>query len=574
MGRVYISLVGVLATCFSFILPGAEAARANDQTHADLVLTNAAIYTVDGSRRWAQAIAVANGKIVYVGTPRGVEPFTGPLTNIFDLEGKLVLPGFCDSHVHPISSTLEEAECSLIGCESKDDIYKVIDTYVKEHPDKKWICGSGWELPFFQDAAPRKEDLDRLVPDRPAFFSSADGHSAWVNSKALELAGIDKSTPDPQSGRIEHDPINHEPAGTLRESAISMVSKLLPEVTADQYREAAFAAQKKLNSLGIIAVQEADANEKILQAYSSLDSSNLLTMRVRAALYVDPAKGVEQIVALKALRDKFSGNLLQPVAVKIFADGVIEAKTAAILEPYIEADGQKSNVGLLNLSPDLFKQLVTKLEREKFQVHVHAIGDRAVRASLDAFADARKNNGINDLRHHIAHLELIHPDDVSRFRDLNVTANFQPFWAYCDKYMSELTEPILGRERMKRVYPMRSVYKSGAVLVAGSDWSVTSLNPLDAIQVAITRCGLNEPASKVFLPEERLSLPEIIAAYTINGAYLMHNENETGSLEVGKSADLIILDKNIFTIPPSEIHKTKVLMTVFRGREVYRHPAF
>ncbi|MBY0357584.1 MAG: amidohydrolase [Candidatus Obscuribacterales bacterium] len=566
--RKFIYLLVSFCFLFCCLLP-AEAQKRNYQTHADLVLKNGAIYTMDLCRSWAQAIAIANGRIVYVGSNQGVAPLCGQLTNIIDLEGKMVLPGFHDSHVHPVHSILEEEDCSLIGCDSKESISKVIAAYAKEHPEKNWIVGSGWELPLFAGAAPTKTELDLLVADKPAFFSSADGHSAWVNTKALELAGINKNTGNPKNGRIERNSDN-EPKGTLREGAMELVSKLLPEPSDDQYREAALAAQKRLNSFGITAVQDAAVKEKLLKTYAGLDSSNLLTVRVKASLIADPEKGPEQVAEMKALRQKYTGDLLWCDSAKVFADGVIEGKTAALLEPYLNDTGK----GILNFQSEQLKQLALKLEQEGFQIHVHAIGDGAVRQVLDAFAYARQKNGANALRHHIAHLELVHPQDINRFRELGVTANFQPFWAYRDKYMSELTEPIIGLERSRRLYPLGSLYKSGAMIVGGSDWSVTSLNPLDAIQVAITRCALEESENKAFLPEQKVNLPEMLAAYTINGAYLFHNERETGSLERGKSADLIVLDQNIFALPKTDIHKAKVLLTIFKGREVYRCPGF
>lgn len=543
----------------------------HDQTHADLVLLNGAICTMNATRDWAQAIAVTNGKIDYIGSNKGVASRTGFLTKVIDLEGKMVLPGFYDSHVHPIASYLEEKQCDLTKSHNREDLFKTIRDYAAEHKQDKWIIGSGWALPFFPQACPSRQELDNLVPEHPAFFRSADGHSAWVNSKALELAGINQSTVDPPCGTIERDAKTREPIGTLRESAVQLVKKLLPESSNEEYRQAALAVQKNLNAFGIIGVQEAHAKENILKAYSTLDEAGLLTVYVNAALHTDGLKGPEQIEDLKILRSKYSGDLLRVSSAKIFADGVIEAKTAALLEPYVGAE-KKDNMGMLERSPESFKQFVEALDKEKFQVHVHAIGDRAVRVALDSFAAAKEHNQGNDLRHHIAHLELIHPADVPRFRQLNVTANFQPFWAYRDKYIADLTEPVLGPERSQRIYPFASVYRSGARIAAGSDWSVSSLNPLDAIQVAITRCGLEQAADNAFLPEQKLELPEILAAYTINGAYLCHTDKISGSLEVGKSADIIVLDKNIFSVPEQQIHDIKVLMTVFRGRIVYRDP--
>lgn len=547
-------------------------ADSDQQTHADIVLVNGAIYTMDSARRWAQAIAISNGRIAFVGTDQDAVRFAGPLSNVVNLHGKMVLPGFIDSHIHPIDGEIEESGLNLNNFENIDSVKRAISDYVKEHPSDKWVNGSGWSLPIFGPAGPNKKLLDELVSDRPAYIGSQDGHSAWANSKALDLAGIKELTPDPAGGRIERLAGSKEPSGCLRESACEMVSKLVPKPSPDEYREAALKVQKRLNSLGITSVQDACAAEEELKAYASLDDSNLLSMRVSAAMMLRADKGEDQIKTFKELREKYDGNALSVRSVKIFADGVIESKTAAMLEPYIGGDGKET--GILEFAPNLFKWYACKLDDAGFQIHVHAIGDRAVRTALDAIEIAQRLNGRSDKRHHIAHLEVVDAKDINRFRDLNITANFQSFWAFRDKYVSDLTEPILGADRCKHLYPINSIFKSGATVVGGSDWTVTTANPLDAIQVAVTRCGLDETPDKVFLPDERVSLPEILAAYTINGAWLGHWERETGSLEAGKSADLIILDKNLFAVEPKDIHNAKVLWTLFKGRVVYRDPNF
>lgn len=554
-----------------FVLTGSSCFAA-DQSHADILMVNGSIYTMDPGRRWAQALAISNGRIVFVGTDQEATKFAGSLTKVVNLSGKMVLPGFIDSHIHPVQGALEEQACYLGDFEKADSIEKAITEYAQAHKSEEWVIGSGWSLPIYGPSGPKKGELDKLVPDRPAFFISQDGHSAWVNSKALEKAGINSFSPDPPNGRIEREADGRTPSGTLREGAVDVVSKIAPKPTEDQERQAALDVQKKLNKLGILAVQDASVGESTLKTYAALDDANLLTIRVSACMTLDPEKGAKQIDTFKEWRDKYDGDLLSARAVKIFSDGVVEAKTAAMLEPY--SGGDAKDTGILNYTPAQLKWFATKLDAAGFQIHTHAIGDRAVRCALDAIETAQKVNGKTNKMHHIAHLEIIHPDDIQRFRRLNVVANFQPFWAYSDKYVTDLTVPILGEARMKQLYPINSLFRSGAFVVAGSDWTVTTANPLEAIQVAVTRCGLKETADKVFIPEERVSLPDILAAYTINGAYLGHWEKEMGSLEIGKSADVIVLDKNLFEISPFEIYKTKVIWTLFRGREVYRDPEF
>lgn len=540
-------------------------------TKADVLLRNGAIYTVDAARSWAEAAAIAHGRIIYVGANAGAEEFITPQTRVIDLNGKMVLPGFHDSHVHPVSGGIELGQCNLNGLQTQQEIFDAVREYAQKNPALPWIVGGGWDLPIFPNANPTKQQLDQLVSDRPAFLSAADGHSAWVNSKALELAGITAATADPPEGRIERDPLSKEPTGTLRERATDLVSKHIPPLTSADYLAGAKRGLAMANRFGITSLQEASATPEILAAYDSLDRSGELTARVVAAMYVDPAKDEAQIEELKQKRSRYRGKNLRADAVKIFADGVIESRTAAMLAPYLDRPDYR---GIPNLEAEKFKRLVTALDQEKFQVHIHAIGDRAIRMALDAHEAAQLANGRRDARHHLAHIQLIDPQDIPRFERLGIIANFQSLWAYADTYITELTEPALGPERSRWLYPIGSVMRSGAMIVGGSDWSVSSMNPLDAIQVAVTRRGVDDSTGSAWIPQEIVDLPTMLAAYTINGAYVNHQENETGSIEAGKAADLIVLDRNLFEIPAHEIHNAKVLLTLLEGREVHRDSTF
>jgi len=526
---------------------------------------------MDSSRSWADAVAIAEGRVVFVGSAAGAGRFITPATRIVDVSGKMVLPGFHDAHVHPVSGGLELGQCNLNGIEKPADVLAAIRDCCAKRPDASWIVGGGWDLPLFPNANPTREALDRVVSDKPAFLTAADGHSAWVNSRALDVAGITKDTSDPQGGRIERDPKTGAPSGTLRESAMELVSRHLPKTSDAERLEGLRRALEMANGFGITSLLEADADEAKLDAYNELDRRGELTARVVAAQHFDPSAGESQVATLVARRGHYSKGRLSAEAVKIFADGVIEAQTAALLEPYLDNPGDR---GEPNLEPDAFKRIVTRLDREDFQVHVHAIGDRAVRLALDAFEAAQKSNGRRDARHAIAHLELIDPEDIPRFRTLGVVADFQPFWAWRDPYIRDLTEPRLGPKRSRWLYPIGSVVRSGAVLAAGSDWSVSSMNPLDAIQVALTRRGLEDAKGSSWIPEERADLITMLAAYTNGGAYALGQEKETGSIEVGRSADLIVLDHNLFATPVEEIHRVKVLLTFLEGKEVYRAPSF
>jgi predicted amidohydrolase YtcJ len=533
---------------------------------AELILDKASVYTLNQSQPWAEAVAIAGGKIVYVGASPGVTRFRGKSTKVIDLSGKMVLPGFHDSHVHLVTGGIELEQCNLNGLATREEILAKIRDYALSHPEKPWIAGGGWDLPIFPEANPTKEELDGVVDNRPAYLSAADGHSAWVNSRALEIAGVSAATPDPENGRVERAPGSAEPSGTLREAAMRLVGRFVPEPTPEEYETGLLSGLALANRFGITSIIEASADDNILSAYEEADRSGRLTVRVLASIHVDPDKGTEQIEDLTGKMHKFKGRYLRATSVKIFADGVIESHTAALLEPYLDRPGER---GQALLEQAAFERLAIGLDKAGFQIHIHAIGDRAVRMSLDALEAAREANGPRDARHHIAHLELVDPADIPRFQMLGVVANFQPLWAYPDLYITKLTEPILGPERSRRLYPIGSLVRSGAMIVGGSDWSVSSLNPLEAIQVAVTRRAPEDSVGVAWLPEEQIDLATALAAYTIKGACLSHQEKISGSIETGKAADLVVLDRNLFEIPSSEIHQVRVRMTLLEGKIVF-----
>lgn len=556
----WVPLIGVLASGTASCGTAAQTSES-----ADLVLRNGQIYTVDASRSWAQAIAVRSGRILVVGTNGQVESSIGPRTRVVDLAGRMVLPGFHDSHVHPLSGGVELGQCNLNGLTTREAVFDAIRRYGRANPDAPWIVGGGFELPLFADGNPRKEDLDRLVPDRPVYLSSADGHSAWVNSKALTLAEVDRATADPPAGRIERN-ADGTPSGTLRESAMSIVGRLRPKETAAEHDAGLKRGLEMANRFGITSLVEASAGPEYLEAYERAAVAGQLTARVLVSLLVSSKADEGAIARLAERGRRVAFPRLKADAAKIFVDGVIEGGTAALLEPYLHRPGSR---GDLNLDPPTLSRTVRQLYKERVQVHLHAIGDRAIRVSLDALEAARTATGWTDARPHVAHIQLFDPPELARFRRGGVIANFQPLWAYADAYIRDLTEPRLGPARSRWLYPIRSVLASGAVVVAGSDWSVSSMNPLEAIQVGVTRLGLTDASGKSWIPEERATIAELVAAYTINGAYLRRMERETGSLEPGKLADLIVVDRNLFDVPPAEIHKITVQLTLLDGVPVW-----
>ncbi len=530
---------------------------------ADLVLLGGAVYTVDASRSWADAVVIRGGRIAYVGTDAKAREYVGRDTKMIALGGGMVLPGFRDSHVHPVTGGLLLDTCRLDDLQTPEAVIAAVRDYFERKRGNKWIVGAGWDLHVFPDANPRKETLDAIVGNVPAYIAAMDGHSAWVNSAALRLAGITRDTPDPPRGKIERDPVTHEPSGTLRESASRLVERLVPEPTQADRLGGLRKVLRMAARFGITALHEANASQDILEAYAELGRRGELNALINASLHVNPELGVKQIPELVRLRTVYNGNGLHVGAVKLFVDGVIESHTAALLEPYLDRPGYK---GEPNFSPDALNRLAADLDARGFQLHMHAIGDRAVRMALDACEFAQRANGRHDARDHIAHLELLDPSDIPRFAALRVVADFEPLWAYADSDITVMTEPRLGARRSRWLYPIGSVAATGAVIVAGSDWSVTSMNPLEAIQVAVTRLPLEGGPAKPWIPEERADLRTMIAAYTINGAYLDHQESETGSIEVGKRADLIVLDRNILAIDPRSIHNARVLHTILNGK--------
>jgi len=531
---------------------------------ADYVFLGGTVWTADSARPRASAVAVARGRIAYVGDDAGAKAFIGKGTVVIPLAGRMLLPGFEDSHLHPATGGAWLYDCLLVDDTSRAMLVAHIRRCAADDPKRPWIIGRGWALPLFPAANPTRELLDSLVPDRPAYFRAADGHSAWVNSRALALAGITSRTPDPPRGRIERD-AHGAPSGTLREDAEALVTRVVPPRTPEDYERGLKRSLALGNSFGITTMTEADADTTILEAFRVLDSAGALPMRVVAAMHVDPAAGTAQVARLAAQRTRYAGKRFRPVQAKIYADGVVEAHTAALLEPYLDTHDR----GPANLTPGQMDTIVTALDRAGFQVHIHAIGDRGVRLALDGFAAARRANGARDARHQIAHLEMIDTLDVPRFAQLGVLANFQSLWAYRDSYVRDLTEPVLGPERSSRLYPIGSVARSGGTIVGGSDWLVSSMNPLEAIQVAVTRRDPFGAPGPAWTPKELVTLDQILAAYTINGAFANFQERETGSIAVGKAADLVLLGRDLFAIPPNEIHATKVLLTLLDGRPVY-----
>ena len=560
-------------------MPRSEASPA-----PDLILRNGRIRTMGPDRAGADAVAIAGERIQALGSDADVLALRGPRTRVVDLRGRTVVPGFTDAHTHPVSGGLRHVECDLDRFDRLEDHLAAIAAYAEAHPDEAWIRGDGWSLDTFPDGIARREALDAIVPDRPVFLSNRDGHGAWVNSRALELAGITAETPDPPLGRIERDP-DGTPVGMLQEGAQDLVWDLIPEHSQETFEGAILDAQAELHSFGITGWQDASVSPRYLAAYRAVAGRGRLTARVVLALNafdLDAFGGPGGMAALRddVAREAAAAGLGRPgparlsaSSVKFFADGIVENRTAAVLEPYLDASGAPTGgTGTLNFEPEVLRARAIELDALGFQLHYHAIGERAAREALDAIEAALQANGRTNGRHHVAHIQIIHPDDVPRFAALGAVANAQPLWALHETQMDELTIPLLGAERTTWQYPFGSLVRTGARLAFGSDWTVSTAEPFPQIHVAVERQWPGHAAAPVFLPAERLTLDEALHAATAGSAYVNH-QDQAGWLGEGRLADLVVLDRDLDDAGAGPLSDTKAVATVVGGALVFEAPA-
>ncbi len=534
--------------------------------YADTLFVNGSVYTMDVNRSWATAVALRDDKIVFVGFDDGADAWRGPSTRVIDLGGKMLMPSFQDVHIHPIGAGQEALTVDLNGKGSLEAYLETLRDYAEANPDVPWIVGGGWSMAVFGPGArASKKLLDAVVPDRPVYLSSADGHTGWANSAALKFAGIDEDTPDPASGIVDRDAKTGEIIGSLQEGAMELLTAHIPAPTDEAYQSGLEYSVDLLNSYGITAITDAWVMQPHLNAYRAVDQRNELSLRVVVSHWWERTEGVEQIERFKQYRQEYSTGNVNAGTVKIMQDGVMENYTAAMSEPYF-VEGNPTGIPMIE--PEALKEAVIALDAAGFQVHFHAIGDAAITQCLDAVAAAIATNGNSHRRHHISHLQAINPKDLPRFRELGVVANFQPLWAYADTYINDLTIPFIGEERGNWMYTVRSVINAGGMIAFGSDWSVSTANPFPQIETAITRADADK-GGVTFMPHETIDLATALAAFTINSAFVNGIEKTTGSIEVGKLADLVVLDQNLFGIPADKISDTKVLLTLFGGQAVH-----
>lgn len=538
---------------------------------AELLIHSARIWS-DGEMLPHTALAAAGGRILALGGDELLEQYEA--ARVIDAAGGLVTPAFADAHVHAAMGGLEAMRCDLSGCENAEEVYAEIARYAAAHPDEAWILGGGWRMPFFPGGTPRREDLDRVVPDRPVFLMNADHHGAWANTRALELAGVTAETPDPVDGRIERD-ADGSPAGTLHEGAAELVGAVLPGNTPDDLRAGVIAGEQVMFRYGITGWQEAILGEysgssDATPVYRELLDEGQLRGRITGALWVSrdfDGLSIEGFVAdLERRRSLYSREGLRLDTAKIMVDGVPENETAAMEDPYAAECSCTGGSGLAYFSREQLLELVPLLNARGFAAHFHAIGDRAVRYALDAVAAVPAADRAR-VRNHIAHLQVINPEDLPRFAELGVTANLQALWACLDQQMLTLTLPLMGAERSRWQYLFRSLERAGAQLACGSDWPVSTPDPWQAMHVAVTRREPGVTTLDPLLPEEALTLDTILTAYTRGSHELLGLPG--GRIAVGEVCDLAVADRDPFAAPPAEIHRTRNRATVLAGEVVF-----
>ena len=546
--------------------------------HLDLAFINGSVFDGVGAAPSKTDVGVRDGIIVTLDAGQ-VEAGTSSATRVIDMTGRLLLPGFVDAHIHPVEGGVERLGCDLSSGWTRENYLRTIADFVAGHRDSAWIIGGGWQQAAFPGGAPLASDLDAISIDKPMVISNRDHHSAWVNSLVLNMLGIDRDYPDPEDGRIERDE-DGNPTGTLHEGARTLALRLAPHPSRNDMYDGLIEAQRYLHSFGITGWQDAligdygSHSSDIVNVYQQAIDRGALRTRVNGAIWWDREEGEAQSGKVLSLRERFDSEYFRVSAVKIMQDGITENKTAAMLDPYVmpHCSCRGDDSGISFLEPEKLNGYVALLDGLGVQVHFHAIGDRAVRESLDAVEYARVQNGDSGITHHIAHLQVVHPDDISRFSALGVAANIQALWASNDPQMVKLNLPILGEHRIAWQYPFASLFKSGAQLCAGSDWPVTSPNPWLGIHVAVNR---QHPADhpdfnpEVFVPQERITLDAALRAYTSGSARINNRDGYTGAIREGYAADLVVADRNPFEHPDHEIGNTRTVETFFAGESVY-----
>jgi hypothetical protein len=563
--RPHSFIIVFLLLCLTF---GPRLALPRTPETAELALVNGRIWTGTISSPWAEAVAIGRHRILLVGTHAEIAPYLGQQTQVIDLGGRLATPGFNDAHIHFLSGSLTLTQVDLTGARSLQIIQQRVAEFARQHPDEPWITGAGWEYSYLPGKRlPTRADLDAVIPDRPVYLRSYDGHTSWVNSRALELAGITRETKFDGFGEIVRDPQTGEPTGVLKEGAQRLVSRLIPEPSREKKLEALRQGMRLAASLGITSIQNASGSIEELELYEELLRRGELTVRTSMAFSVGAQLSPENFDRLVALKQRYGTNpMLRASAVKIVLDGVIETHTAAMLEPYADKPTEKGNSVF---TAEVYNEMVERFDRAGFQIYTHAIGDRAVRMALDAYERAQQINKRPNPRFRIEHIETISPADIPRFARLGVLASMEPIHA--DPGTTEVWVAAVGPVRERYAFAWAELLRGGARLVFGSDWpACISLDPIRGLHSAVNRRTIDGQPPNGWVPQQRLSIAQALRAYTYWGAYASFEEGIKGRLAPGMLADVIVFSQDLFGIDPIKIHQTHVVLTVFDGKVIYR----
>lgn len=547
--------------------------------HAEILFENGWVYTGNDAGPVRADLTVAAGRIIAVGRPEDLNGTVTPETRRVDLDGQLVVPGFQDAHIHPIFAGIEMLQCDLTEAANAQEAVALVARYAAGNPDTPWIVGAGWSMDFFPGGTPTRDLLDAVVPDRPVYLVNRDHHGAWANTAAFTAAGITRETPDPAGGRLEREP-DGTPAGTIHEGAMDLFNDVKLAVPYELAYQGLLASQQLLLSQGITAWQDAwvpipeGGHADHLDVYVDAAKAGDLKVRVTACQWWDRTAGMSQLDQIVKRRQRVAESsdplLLNANTVKVMVDGVAENFTAAMHHVYLDHHGHHTeNRGIEFFETGELQEFVTAIDAAGMQLHFHALGDRAVTDALDALQAARDANGSNDQRHHLAHLQVVRSEDIPRFAELGAAANVQALWACHEEQLDTLTLPFLEPGAEDRHYPFGELAAAGARLVAGSDWPVSTADPIAAIHVAVNRTAPGEDLPALGPESQKLSLKQITDAYTHGTAWINHLDTDTGTLEAGKLADLAVLDVNIFDVPAEELHRAVVTQTWIGGECVY-----
>jgi hypothetical protein len=556
-GALALAAVALVAAC-----------RLGPENPADLMVVNARVFPADGSGGFAEALAVRGNLIAAVGSRASIETLRGPATRLIDAGGAAVTPGFNDAHVHFLEGSLSLENVDLLEAGTLEQIQQKIRDFAAANPARPWVLGRGWLYGAFPGGLPTRQQLDALVPDRPAAMSCYDGHTLWVNSRALALAGITRATPNPRNGIIVRDPATGEPTGALKEAAQSLIDPVLPRPTRQEKLEAMQRGVAEAHRYGVTSIQEAGVSPQDLELFDTLSRAGAFPLRAYIALNAGPGFSAADADRLDSLRRAHIDTpTLKLGMIKLYADGVIEARTAFMLAPYANSP----TTGRPEMPPEEMARIVGMLDRRGWQIEIHAIGDAAIRMALDAFQQAAAANPAppQGRRHRLEHIEDVSAADIPRFGRLGIIASMQPFHASPNQNVLEVWARNVGPERATRAWAWKSLRDAGAHLAFGTDWPVVGIDPRPGIHTALTRQTLQGLPADGFNPSQRLPLSTVIETYTTGSAYAGFDESRTGSLRAGMLADLVIWSSDIFALPVDRVKDASVATTIFDGRVVF-----